>query len=87
MARAVSGSAPDQRRRTQPGGAVVGQQRPVRDQLVPVWRPGKVGGLPGAEAEHQVAITSVRPPGKSHMVRPSRSRHRRSSTSRYTPAW
>ena len=49
---------PDQHRRAQPGGAVVGQQRPVRDQLVPVRRHGEVGGLPRAEAEHQVPVAA-----------------------------
>ena len=63
----------------------------VGDQLVPVrWR-GEVGGLAcaeaEAEAEDQYRLPPVRPPGKSHMVRPSVLRHRRSSTSRYTPAW
>jgi hypothetical protein len=32
-------------------------------------------------------LPPVRPPGNSHMVRPSVLRHRRSNTSRYTPAW
>jgi len=50
---------PDQRRRTQPGGAVVGQQEPVRDQLVPVRRHGEIGFLSLAEAEHQVPVAAV----------------------------
>src|ERR1700685_635961 len=40
---------PDQRRRAQPGGTVIGQQRSVCDQLVPARRYGEVGRLPGAK--------------------------------------
>src|SRR5215813_1962422 len=36
----------------------LGQQRPVRDQLVPARRHGKVRGRARAEAEHQVPVTT-----------------------------
>ena len=79
---------PDQRRRTQPVGAVVGQQRPVRDQLVPIGRHGaRSAACPALRPSTKYRLPPVRPPGKSHIVRPSVLRHRRSSTSRYTPPW
>ena len=58
VARLVWVRRPHQRRRTQPGSAVVGQQRPVGDQLVPVGRHGEVGSLARAQAEHQVPVTT-----------------------------
>ena len=51
----------DQYRRAQPAGTVVGQQWPVRDQLVMIPRYREVGGLPRAEAEHQEPVAAGRP--------------------------
>src|SRR6201995_152757 len=53
---------PEQGRGAQPGGAVVGQQRPVGDQFIPVLirRGVQVGGGSGAQAEDQEALTGFR---------------------------
>jgi hypothetical protein len=59
----------------QPADAVVGQQRPVRNQLAMLRRSSELGDKPLPKAPD------------SHIVRPKMLRHRRSNTSRYTPAW
>ena len=72
-ARAASGSG------ARTSTAVPSQVAPSSDSSGPyaisssgVWRHGKVGGLPGAEAEHQVAITSGPAAGEVLMVRPEK---------------
>ncbi len=57
-ARRVRVRRPQQHRRAQPGGAIVGEQRPVGDQLVPVRRHGEVRARARAETEHQVLVTA-----------------------------
>ena len=56
-ARSVRVRRPNQRRCAQPDGAVVGQQRPVGDQLVPVGRRREVGGLLRADQKFYRAGT------------------------------
>jgi hypothetical protein len=64
-ARAVSGSGARSRTAVPSQVApIVGQQRAVRNQLVPVGRYGRVDGLPRAEAEHEVPVATGPAAGK-----------------------
>ena len=70
----------EQRRGAQPGGAVVGLERSVGDQLVRRGWQREVGALAGAEADHEVALaafpaTGEVPHGAAQHVAPAAQQH------------